>query len=138
MPRQKRSPIDYKPQFADGIFRPKEVVEQELTALQNTGAEDNSDGENAASNERTVERTNGLNAASPTLLAGRTNERTRVRHSFDIYTDQLVALADIQTTIFRRTGRKPKMGELVQEALDIYITQSDERSNERTSPTAGK
>jgi hypothetical protein len=30
MSRSKRSPIDYTPQFAEGVFRPKDVVEGEL------------------------------------------------------------------------------------------------------------
>jgi hypothetical protein len=30
MSRAKRTPIDYTPQFAEGIFRPKDVVEEEL------------------------------------------------------------------------------------------------------------
>jgi hypothetical protein len=45
----------------------------------------------------------------------------RVRHSFDVRRDQLIDLTDIQIEVFRRTGRKPTMGELVQEALDEYI-----------------
>src|SRR5437588_452396 len=53
---------------------------------------------------------------------GRTDERAKIRHSFDIYRDQLLELADIQADVFRKTGKKPKVGELVQEALDAYIT----------------
>ena len=45
----------------------------------------------------------------------------RVRHSFDVRRDQLVELTGIQMDVFSRTGRKPTMGELVQEALDEYI-----------------
>jgi len=56
-----------------------------------------------------------------------------VRHSFDVYEDQLLALAEVQTALFRKTGRKPKMGELVRTALDAYIQAVNERSDERTA-----
>jgi hypothetical protein len=60
--------------------------------------------------------------SEPVSLAnGRTNERPRVRHSFDVFNDQLQALSEIQAQRYNQTGRKPKMGELVQEALDAYI-----------------
>src|SRR5215217_2387156 len=61
---------------------------------------------------------------------GRTDERSVVRHSFDIYIDQLQALTRIQTQVFEETGRKPKMGELAQEAFDLYIASEAERANE--------
>lgn len=69
---------------------------------------------------RTDERTNG-----------RTPERTIIRHSFDIRRDQLQALAEIQAQVFASTGRKPKMGELAQEALDLYIADDRERKSRR-------
>src|SRR5215210_1620985 len=49
------------------------------------------------------------------------NVRTVVRASFDIFHDQQQALAEIQTARFKETGRKPKMGELAQEAFELYI-----------------
>jgi hypothetical protein len=58
----------------------------------------------------------------------RTNERTKVRHSFDIYRDQLLELSTIQATIFRETGKKPTVGELVQDALDAYIARAQRRT----------
>lgn len=58
----------------------------------------------------------------------RPNERTKVRHSFDIYQDQLLALTEIQADIFRQTGKKPKVGDLVQQALDAYIAEDRKRS----------
>lgn len=66
-----------------------------------------------ASNERTVERTNG---------------RLRVRHSFDVFADQLLALTEIQAEQYRKTGHKPKMGELVQTAIDAYIARRRRRA----------
>jgi len=38
-----------------------------------------------------------------------------------MYADQLVALTDIQGRLYRQTGKKPKLGRLVQDALDAYI-----------------
>ncbi len=133
MPKSKRAPIEYTPQFAAGIFRPREVIEDELEGASDdaTASVDtapapaptsNRSPRQSRSNERTVERT---------------KERTRVRHSFDVWQDQLLALAEIQARLFSQTGRKPKVGELVQEALDAYIAahtkKTNERSNERTT-----
>ena len=59
-----------------------------------------------------------------------TNPRTLVRASFDIFQDQQQALARIQATRFSRTGKKPKMGELAQEALDLYIRAMKEQMEE--------
>jgi len=123
MPR--RSPIAYTPQSGGEMFRPRGVVESELAVVAETG-HDASAAPTERPIERTVERSNG-----------RTVERRVVRHSFDIGQDQLMALAEIQTHIFNETGRKPKLGPLVQEALDAYITKHrkrmNERSNERTN-----
>ncbi len=58
-----------------------------------------------------------------------TNVRSIVRASFDIYQDQQQALAEIQTIRFKRTGKKPKMGELAQEAFDLYIRTMNEQTN---------
>jgi hypothetical protein len=110
----KRKPIDYTPQFGGGIFRPKDEVES----------------------ERLVADTSSLAQRGPSVRPFvRTDERIQRRHSFDVWQDQLIALTEIQTQMFHNTGRKPKLGELVQEALDDYIakqrTQTIERSNVR-------
>jgi len=132
MPKSSRTPINYRPQFSDAMFRPREVVEAELaeqapTSTDRPGRTRRRPTVNEQTNERPVERSNG-----------RTPERVQVRHSFDIWQDELTALAEIQSQRFTATGRKPKMGTLVQEALDAYIAahrkRTNERSNERTSP----
>jgi hypothetical protein len=110
----KRKPIDYTPQFGGGIFRPKDEVES----------------------ERLVTDTSSLTQKRPSVHPlERTFERIQRRHSFDVWQDQLIALTEIQTQMFHNTGRKPKLGELVQEALDDYMakqrTQTIERSNVR-------
>ncbi len=137
----KRSPIEYKPQFGGGMFRSREEVESERTALEedDRAASEQSD---ASADERTVKRTNGrtveaMNDETPRMMNGRTNERTnertRVRHSFDVGRDQLLALSAIQAQIFGATGKKPKLGDLVQDALDLYISRHNGRTNERTN-----
>jgi len=125
MARQNRPPIDYKPQAA-AIFRPREVVEAERTQGEeapapvvqkrpNAGTDKRTDDQ---PNKRTNERTDGR---TDERTIARTIERATVRHSFDIYRDQLIALGEIQMDIFKRTGKKPKLGPLVQDALDRYI-----------------
>ncbi len=124
----KRSPIDYTPQSGGEMFRPRAVVENELAVVADD-AQAESTPIIAVQLERLIEplseRTNGR-------TNGRTDERLIVRHSFDIGRDQLMALSEIQTQIFNQTGQKPKLGPLVQDALDAYIAKHRKRSNERT------
>lgn len=123
----RRKPIDYTPQYAGGIFRSRDEVEQDLAAL---GTEAGETTPRDPSLERPDERTNGRPSAEHP-------ERAKVRHSFDVYKDQITALTAIQARLFSRTGTKPKLGELVQRALDDYIQTHeehiDDRSNERTN-----
>jgi hypothetical protein len=151
MPKAKRAPIDYTPQFGAGIFRSKETIEQELAELADEAATDADDTANQVVPEDGVEvaanRVEGSDGEAPgrrpqsPRTNGATNERTnertlersRVRHSFDIWQDQLLGLSEIQADRFSRTGRKPKLGELVQEALDVYITKERKRTNVRTN-----
>lgn len=124
MPKSRRTPIDYTPQFGGEIFRPKEVVESELEAVESQQilAVDPVVEEQISSNVRTNERT-----------FERPPERVRVRHSFDVWQDQLLSLVEIQTNIFSKTGKKPKLGELVQAALETYISKHKRRTNERSN-----
>jgi hypothetical protein len=141
MPRSKRAPIDYAPQFG-GIFRPKEAVEHELAELDRGSDEETIAGSppllaHVTTIEPETDRAGStLSRSSPSPIARtneRTNERMKTRHSFDVWHDQLLALTEIQVARFNRTGRKPKMGELVQEALDAYIAKQLERTNVRTN-----
>lgn len=137
----KRQPLDYKAQFVPGIFRSPEEIEHEREApgedrrpqpgeesvVAPTEREARGARTSAPEVERTAERTNG-----------RTNERAKIRHSFDVWQDQLHALAEIQTRRFRTSGVKPKMGELVQEALDAYIRQQQKQATVRTNERSGR
>ena len=140
MPKSKRPPISYTPQFGGGIFRPREVVEDELAATEAAAVSTPTLDEAVevpVEPDRTEEEQSPPPAARPATERSnersivRTNERTKIRHTFDIFQDQLQSLAEIQAARFKEAGRKPKMGDLVQEALDAYIEQINERTNER-------
>ena len=147
MPKAKRAPIDYTPQFVTGVFRSKETIDQELAELADEAATDTSDTANEIvpddGTEVTADSVEGGNGqvSRRRLRSSRMNERTneralersRVRHSFDIWQDQLLGLSEIQADRFSRSGRKPKLGELVQEALDAYIAKERKRTNVRTN-----
>jgi len=62
------------------------------------------------SNERTVERSSERRAA-----------RKVIRHTFDIYADQLTALQGIQLKSVQNGRKKPTLGDMVQKALDLYL-----------------
>ena len=74
---------------------------------------------------------------------GRTNEppvhRRKVRHTFDIFDDQLLSLKEITIERQRSGGNRVLLGDLVQEALDLLITkernhhQTVERPTERSN-----
>ena len=68
---------------------------------------------NQPPNERTIERR---------------FERTKVRHTFDILTGQLLNLREIVIAREKTFGKRVLLGDLVQEALDMFIAK--ERNNE--------
>ncbi len=123
-----RKPLDYQPQSAR-IFRPREEVEQELQHADDQRNERKNGRTEGQTNEQTNEE-----QAEALALAPSQGERGAVRHSFDIYADQLQALGHIQLARWNANGKKPKMGTLVQEALDAYIqTQARPKTNEGTN-----
>jgi hypothetical protein len=56
--------------------------------------------------------------------------RQKIRHTFDIFADQILSLKEIQLEREKVLGRKYRIGDLAQEALDMLITK--EQNNERT------
>lgn len=63
----------------------------------------------------------------------RTLERTKIRHTFDIFKDQLDSLYSLQLGAIRDHKTKQTLGDMVQAALDLYIQKrSNEASNERS------
>lgn len=57
----------------------------------------------------------------------RTNKRTKIRHTFDIYEDQLFKLQEMKIRLRQRRKKKIRIGDLVQQALDQFL-----KKNERT------
>jgi hypothetical protein len=74
------------------------------------------------SDERTFERPN---ERSNERLNERPHKqkREKIRHTFDIYRDQLVALQMIQLEKFQAGKKKPKLGKMVAEGIDLFIRQ---------------
>ncbi len=81
-------------------------------------AQDEDNQDQKRSNERTFEPPNE-----------RLNERTikqkreKIRHTFDIYKDQLIDLQRIQWEKVQAGKKKPKLGRMVAEGIDLYIKQ---------------
>ncbi len=112
MPSKPRTPINYEA-TTGRVFRPASEVQAERDVLERAEAEPAEPEQDEETNERSNERTNDQ------------IERRVIRHSFDIYHDQLMQLGEIQMRLYRETGKKPKLGRLVQEALDRYIRTED-------------
>ena len=68
--------------------------------------------------ERPNERSNERSNARPIKV-----KREKIRHTFDIYRDQLVALQMIQLVKFQAGKKKPKLGKMVAEGIDLFIKQ---------------
>jgi len=58
----------------------------------------------------------------------RTFQRGKIRHTFDIYEDQLLSLKEVAIARQKLFGERVLLGDLVQEALDTLITK--ERNKE--------
>ena len=133
----KRKPISYETQFAPGVFRSPDEVASELEALEEEGSSEELPSSPVSNLDTKLLRPTQEFATRPSDRSNeRTNEqhmapRMRVRHSFDIWEDQLLSLAAIQADRFAASRRKPKLGELVQEALDAYIREHNAARNER-------
>ncbi len=75
-----------------------------------------------AKNERTNIRTNEQrNERSNVQKNEDVLERLVIRHTFDIFQDQLVDLKRLQIEAMQQRRRKRKLGQMVQIALDQYI-----------------
>ena len=74
------------------------------------------------SNERTFERPNER-SNDRSIVRPAKKKREKIRHTFDIYRDQLVALQMIQLEKFQAGKKKPKLGKMVAEGIDLFIKQ---------------
>ena len=132
----KRKPLDYKAQFVPGVFRPQEEVESALETL-TAGEELEAP---AAVTQPAPHRARPPVRTNERPVERAPQQRMNIRHSFDVWQDQLHALADIQARDFAVSGKKPKMGDFVKEALDEYISRKRreyERTVERTNGQRG-
>jgi hypothetical protein len=66
---------------------------------------------NEKSNERTFERN-----------TKRYVKRNKIRHTFDIFADQLLSLREISIDEEKLTGERVLIGDLAQQALDMFIS----------------
>lgn len=69
---------------------------------------------NDGKNERTVEPTNERKIVQPL-------HRAKIRHTFDIYADQLLSLREIALDQEKMFGERVLLGDLAQQALDMLI-----------------
>ena len=67
-----------------------------------------------------AERRNGENGV----------DRMKVRQGIDVYRDQIVTLNEMQFEVYKRTGKKPRMGEMVRNALDEFIARKRQELNQ--------
>lgn len=81
-----------------------------------------------AQQTRTSER---MNNRTDEQKHKRTPEREIKRQSFDIFLDQYFTLLDIRTARKKKLKREVTLGELAQEAFEMFI--SFERTKEQTS-----
>jgi uncharacterized membrane protein len=85
---------------------------------------------NDLKSERSDERTNERSTV-------RSVQRTKVRHTFDIYADQIVSLHQHQLETIQNEGIKPHLGEMVQEALDDYLVKKGVGKSKETVRSNG-
>ena len=85
-----------------------------LTQAQNVENQDQK-----RSYKRTVERTN---EGTPERTFKQ--KREKIRHTFDIYKDQLIALQVIQLERVQAGKKKPKLGRMVADGIDLYLKQA--------------
>ncbi len=62
-----------------------------------------------------------------------TKERIKVRHTFDIFKDQLLSIKEIALKREKTFDKKVRLGDIFKEALDMFITK--ERLNEEKTET---
>jgi hypothetical protein len=126
LPQQQRDPLDVIIPTAPPPIPSKPITLPQSVPSQMGTPSANLKFKNERSNERTLERTDE-----------RSLNRVKVRHTFDIFADQLRDLQTIQLKAVQRGKRKPTLGKMVQQAIDLYLEQKAKRSikpkNERSN-----
>jgi len=95
--------------------------EKPSTSLPQAQNENNQD--HKRSNERSFERPNDVSNERPMERSSKP-KREKVRHTFDVYKDQLITLQMIQLERVQAGKRKPKLGKMVSDGIDLYIKQA--------------
>lgn len=57
--------------------------------------------------------------------------RQKIKRGFQVYRDQVLALSELQFETYRRTGKKPHIGEMVRDALDDFIARKKRELDRR-------
>ena len=113
-------PDEQKAETSTNSLSDSPFFEKPANPLSQVQDENNQD--QKRTNERTFERPNDRsNERSIKRLPKQ--KREKIRHTFDIYRDQLVALQTIQLEKFQAGKKKPKLGTMVAEGIDLYIKQ---------------
>ena len=94
--------------------------EKPNTPLPQAQIEENQD--QKRTNKRTFERPNERSNERSSVKPPK-RKREKIRHTFDIYRDQLVALQMLQLEKFQAGKKKPKLGKMVAEGIDLFIKQ---------------
>jgi hypothetical protein len=106
LPEPEKSITEEKPNpLTDSPF-----FEKQFSTVTQVQSEEKQD--QKRSNERTFERPNERTFKP---------KREKIRHTFDVYRDQLVSLQSIQLERFRAGKKKPKLGKMVSEGIDLYL-----------------
>lgn len=79
--------------------------------------------------KRTFERSNERTLVRTTVRSTKQN-REKIRHTFDIYRDQLVELQGIQFEKVKAGKKKPKLGKMVSDGIDLYLKQWTSRNKQ--------
>jgi len=71
---------------------------------------------NETTNVPTIQRTND---SKPTRIV--------IRHTFDVFQDQLIRLQKLQIAAMTQGRRKTKLGKMVQKAIDLYLLREERK-----------
>jgi hypothetical protein len=134
-PAQKR---DEAPTPPPALEPEKSISPENVSSIPDFPTPDNPDAllpQAQNENNQEQKRTNVLSdVRTDERPIGRTNVRTeakqkrrKIRHAFDIYQDQLFSLQMRQLEAVQRGKRKPKLGRMVQDAIDMYLKQGDNK-----------
>ena len=125
--------------FGDLLEKTQAAPDQRPKASRQTTAQGDITSPEMVSEPSVQRTTEPSNEGTKQPTFERTVQRTKVRHTFDVFKDQVLALGDIQQALARRHGTKPRLGDLVQEALDSYIREkhrtNDDSKHETFEPT---